>query len=97
MRNAGPWGQSFPEPLFEGVFLLKEQRLLANKHLKMTLVAEGRDEWLDAIWFNIDTQHWPDNRAEQVRAVYRLDVNEFRGRCTVQLMIEHLEVIEAKS
>ncbi len=91
LRSAGPWGQSFPEPLFEGEFHLKEQRLVGGKHLKMILVPKGSEEWIDGIWFNIDTQRWPNDAADHVRAVYRLDINEFRGRRTVQLMVEYLE------
>ncbi len=91
LREAGPWGQSFPEPLFDGVFELKEQRLVGSKHLKMMLVPEGGQEWIDAIWFNIDTRSWPNSAITRVRAVYRLDVNEFRGRRSVQLMVEYLE------
>lgn len=93
LRNAGPWGQNFPEPLFEGVFTLKEQRLVGGKHLKLVLVAEGSEEWLDAIWFNVDTGRWPNNAVERVRVVYRLDINEFRGRCRVQLMVQYLDVV----
>lgn len=93
LRNAGPWGQNFPEPLFEGVFTLKEQRLVGGKHLKLLLVAEGSEEWLDAIWFNVDTGRWPNNAVERVRVVYRLDINEFRGRCRVQLMVQYLDVV----
>ena len=93
LRNAGPWGQNFPEPLFEGVFTLKEQRLVGGKHLKLVLVAEGSEEWLDAIWFNVDTERWPNNAVERVRVVYRLDINEFRGRCRVQLMVQYLDIV----
>ena len=93
LRNAGPWGQNFPEPLFEGVFTLKEQRLVGGKHLKLVLVAEGSEEWLDAIWFNVDTGRWPNNAVERVRVVYRLDINEFRGRCRVQLMVQYLDIV----
>ena len=93
LRNAGPWGQNFPEPLFEGVFTLKEQRLVGGKHLKLVLVAEGSEEWLDAIWFNVDTGRWPNNAVERVRVVYRLDINEFRGRRRVQLMVQYLDIV----
>ncbi len=94
LRSAGPWGQNFPEPLFEGEFTLKEQRLVGGKHLKMILVAKGSDEWIDGIWFNIDPKCWPNNAVERVRVVYRLDINEFRGRRTVQLMVEYLEPLQ---
>jgi single-stranded-DNA-specific exonuclease len=88
IREAGPWGQSFPEPLFDGIFELIEQRLVGNKHLKMVL-AKG-EKMLDAIAFNVDMRSWPNYRCQQVYVVFRLDVNEFRGKRTIQLVVEHL-------
>ncbi len=89
LREAGPWGQAFPEPLFEGVFEIVEQRLLAGKHLKLMLAKD--DKMFDAIAFNTDVNHWPNYRCERVNVVYRMDVNEFRNKCKVQLVVEHLE------
>lgn len=89
LRDAGPWGQSFPEPLFDGVFKIVDQRLVGQKHLKMVLAKD--QHMLDAIAFNIDLTCWPNYRCEQVKVVYRLDVNEFRGKKNVQLMVEMLE------
>lgn len=92
LRAAGPWGQGFPEPTFDGVFRLIEQRLVGQKHLKMTLLLdENTGEFCDAIAFNIDPKIWPNHRCEKIRAAYRLDINEFRGRKTVQLIVEYLE------
>ena len=91
LREAGPWGQSFPEPVFDGVFSLKDQRLVGGKHLKLVVVPEDSDEWVDGICFHVDTRVWPDASVQRVRLVYRLDINEFRGRRSVQLMVEHLE------
>ena len=93
LREAGPWGQNFPEPLFDGVFTLKDQRLVGGKHLKMVLMPEDSKEWIDGICFNVDTRRWPNTSVLQIRVVYRLDVNEFRGRRSVQLMIEHFEAV----
>lgn len=90
LRYAEPWGQGFPEPLFDGVFKLVEQRLVGAKHLKMTLCPPNGQQLIDAIAFNIDLEQWPNHRAQYIQAVYRLDVNEFRGRKSAQLMIEHL-------
>jgi single-stranded-DNA-specific exonuclease len=89
IREAGPWGQAFPEPLFDGVFEMIEQRLVGGKHLKMTLIKEG--VMLDAIAFNIDLNRWPNYRLEYVKIAYRLDVNEFRNQRKIQLIVEHLE------
>ncbi|AGH80404.1 single-stranded-DNA-specific exonuclease RecJ [Psychromonas sp. CNPT3] len=90
LRNAGPWGQGFPAPLFDAYFKIIEQRLVGEKHLKMVLECEGTV--VDAIAFNVDLDIWPDPRIRQVFCAYRLDVNEFRGASNVQLLIELLEV-----
>ncbi len=89
IREAGPWGQSFPEPLFDGVFELLEQRLVGGRHLKMTLSKENQT--IDAIAFNIDINQWPNYRCNLVNIAYRMDVNEFRGKRSVQLIVEYIE------
>jgi single-stranded-DNA-specific exonuclease len=89
LREAGPWGQSFPEPLFDGVFQILEQRLVAGKHLKMTLAKA--DKIIDAIAFHVDLTEWPNYRSDYVNIVYRMDVNVYRGNRKVQLIVEHLE------
>ncbi|MBU2886000.1 single-stranded-DNA-specific exonuclease RecJ [Gilvimarinus agarilyticus] len=92
LRNAGPWGQQFPEPLFDGDFYLVEQRIVGEKHLKLLLaVDEARQQLIDAIAFNIDTDLWPNPSAQKVRLAYKLNVNEYRGRESVQLMVDYLE------
>lgn len=90
LRNAGPWGQMFPEPLFDGKFRLLQQRLVGQRHLKMMLEPLSGGPLLDGIAFNIDPAHWPDNSVRQVELVYKLDVNEYRGQRSVQLVIDHL-------
>ncbi len=90
LRNAGPWGQHFPEPVFDGSFELLNQRLVGENHLKMVLQQPGSDLALDAIAFNIDVDVWPDQSVRRVDVAYRLDVNEFRGRRNLQLVVEHL-------
>tara|TARA_B110000438_G_C15816644_1_gene652273 strand:+ start:1888 stop:3636 length:1749 start_codon:yes stop_codon:yes gene_type:complete len=89
LREAGPWGQNFPEPVFDDVFNLVQQRIVGEKHLK--LVVEKDQQIFDAIAFNVDIKRWPDNQAKQVKLAYRLDINEFRGKQTVQLMVEQLD------
>ncbi|GAB1256553.1 single-stranded-DNA-specific exonuclease RecJ [Aurantivibrio plasticivorans] len=94
LRDAGPWGQHFPEPLFDGEFYLQQQRIVGQKHLKMVLSATEKSQIIfDAIAFNIDTDEWPNMDAKKVRLVYKLDVNEFRGRRSLQLMVNHIEAI----
>lgn len=89
LRDAGPWGQAFPEPLFDDVFELIEQRLVGDRHLKCKLRKAG--QVIEAIAFFVDVEQWPNHRCERVRAVYRMDINEYKGRSTVQLIIDYLE------
>lgn len=91
LRNAGPWGQGFPEPLFHGQFDLVEQRLVGMYHLKLTLAYQN--QWFDAIAFNVNLDQWPNHRCRRVYIVYQLDVNIYRERKRLQLLIEHIEPI----
>ncbi len=90
LRFAGPWGQHFPEPVFDGIFQVVSQRLVGEKHLKLVLFPADGSVLLDAIAFNVDLEIWPDQSIEQVEIAYRLDVNEYRGQRSVQLMVEHI-------
>lgn len=90
LRDAGPWGHQFPEPLFEGEFSLLQQRIVGHRHLKMVLMEPASGLAVDAIQFNADMDQWPDESQTHVRAIYRLDVNEFRGRKSVQMLVDHL-------
>ncbi len=90
LRFAGPWGQHFPEPIFDGQFAVVSQRLVGAKHLKLVLTPTASNTLLDAIAFNVDLDIWPDPTIEHVEIAYRLDVNEFRGQRSLQLMVEHL-------
>ena len=93
LREAGPWGQHFPEPVFDGEFFLVQQKLVGEKHLKMTLAHDAQGQQLvDAIAFNIDPTRWPNAQAKKVRVAYKLDVNEFRGNTTVQMLVDYLEL-----
>lgn len=89
LDGGGPWGQAFPPPVFDDVFRLLDQRLVANKHLKMTLAKGNRQ--LDAVAFNVNQAEWPNYRCQHVHAAYRLDINEYRNKRSVQLIVEHLE------
>jgi len=93
LRDSGPWGQAFPEPLFDGKFRILEQRIVGDKHLKLRLVKD--DKTIDAMAFFVDTKEWPNHRCQFVRAAYRLDVNEYKGRRNIQLIIEHIESMQA--
>jgi len=92
LRDGGPWGQHFPEPLFDGEFLLVQQRLVGERHLKMVLAhPNAPQQIIDAIAFSIDPRRWPNLDVEKVRIAYRLDINEWRGKESVQLLVEYLE------
>ncbi|MEY6762112.1 single-stranded-DNA-specific exonuclease RecJ [Kluyvera ascorbata] len=90
LREAGPWGQMFPEPLFDGRFRLLQQRLVGERHLKVMVEPVGGGPLLDGIAFNVDTAVWPDNGVREVTLAYRLDINEYRGNRSLQLIIDHL-------
>ncbi|MFO6423603.1 single-stranded-DNA-specific exonuclease RecJ [Motilimonas sp. KMU-193] len=88
LKFAAPWGQAFPEPLFDGKFKLLQQRLVGQKHLKMVLEPEAGGLAIDAIAFNVDLEKWPNPMIRWVELAYRLDINEFRGNRSVQLIVE---------
>lgn len=90
LRNAGPWGQNFLEPVFDDEFTLVQQRIVGEKHLK--LVVEKSGQLFDAIAFNIDVKQWPNHTATQVHLCFKLDINEFRGKESLQLMVENLSL-----
>lgn len=90
LRQAGPFGQGFESPLFDGEFALLDQRLVGQKHLKMVLKSDGANE-VDAIAFNVDLHSWPNAMVKRVHIAYRLDINVFRGQETVQLIVEQIE------
>ncbi|WGE57697.1 single-stranded-DNA-specific exonuclease RecJ [Actinobacillus equuli] len=89
LQQAGPWGQNFPEPTFEGEFRLLQQRVLGGKHLKL-MVEQSNGGLFDAIWFNADLRYFPDLSIKQVKLIYKLDINEFRGNKSLQLRVETL-------
>ncbi|TKB52999.1 single-stranded-DNA-specific exonuclease RecJ [Ferrimonas aestuarii] len=88
LRHGGPWGQGFPEPLFDGHFKLLDQRLVGQKHLKMVVESPCGTVQLDAIAFNVDLKQWPNAAIQWVELAYKLDVNHWRGNDSVQLMVE---------
>lgn len=90
LRQAGPFGQGFESPLFDGEFTLLDQRLVGKKHLKMVLKSDGNNE-IDAIAFNVDLNLWPNAMVKRVHIAYRLDINVFRGQESVQLIVEQIE------
>lgn len=92
LRQAVPWGQGFPEPLFDGRFEVVNQRVVGEHHLKLMLRWPGESRVVDAIAFHVDDELL-QMRLQEVELAYRLDVNEWQGNRSVQLMIEAIHVV----
>ncbi|MFY8273063.1 single-stranded-DNA-specific exonuclease RecJ [Pseudoalteromonas sp. SSDWG2] len=90
LRQAGPFGQHFPEPVFEHTFELLQQRVVGDKHLKLVLRHQS-GRVVDAIAFNIDVRAWPDTQVQYVHLAYQLDINEFRGQFSLQLIVREMQ------
>ena len=93
LKRAGPWGQHFPEPLFDGNFRVVSQRIVGENHLKLVLQPEEGGEIIDGIAFNTGPEV-PDYTRTGARVVYKPDANTFRGRTNLQLLIDYLEPLE---
>lgn len=95
LRAAGPWGQRFPEPLFDGVFTVLQQKMLGaeQNHLRLRLAVPKTGMQLDAIAFSVDTSLWPNASAKQVHVAYTLDVNEYNGLRSVQLLVKEIRLL----
>lgn len=91
LSEAGPWGQGFPEPLFDGVFTIVSHRVLKEQHLKLWLRPEGGMVELEAIAFNRARDFNP--ATGRARVAFRLEANEWRGARRLQLRVEHLETV----
>lgn len=89
LRYAAPWGQHFPQPMFDNRFTIINKRLLKDKHLKLILRPEGQQRAVQAIAFNVDSENWPEE-GDVVHLLYRLEINEFRDTISLQLMVEKL-------
>jgi single-stranded-DNA-specific exonuclease len=90
LRDGGPWGQGFPEPLFDGEFDVVDWRIVAERHLKLTLRLAGRPLPLPAIHFGGWREEPPGAR---IRIAYRLAVDDYRGGGAIQLIVEHREAV----
>lgn len=92
LRQAGPWGQSFPEPVFDGEFEIIQRRIVGENHLKLVLRPQGSEFSIDAIAFNQTDADWC-GEPKLLRLAYRLEVNEYRGQRSPQLMVSYLEPV----
>ncbi len=89
-KYASPWGQLFPEPVFDDVFKVMNWRIVGEKHLKLDLLKAESGVCYSAIAFNKTDEDLPAGD-DDIRVVYRLDVNEFRGKRSLQLIVQHIE------
>jgi len=91
LRDGGPWGQAFPEPCFDGKFAIKNARVVGDKHLKMWVTTGDQSRNFDAIAFNFKGSDEDTALPEgDVRLVYRLDINEYKGERRLQLLVDHV-------
>ncbi len=90
LKDSGPWGEGFIEPTFDGEFIIHQQRIFAEKHLKLVLEPKNGGPIIEGICFNVNLTKWPDQTIKEAKIVYHLDVNEFRGNQTLKLMIRHI-------
>ncbi len=90
LKRAGPWGQHFPEPLFDGEFRVVSQRIVGENHLKLVLQPVDGSGIIDGIAFNTGPEV-PDFTRTGARVVYKPDANTFRGRTNLQLLVDYLE------
>ena len=90
--SGGPWGQGFPEPVFDGIFSVVSSRVVGERHWKLVVVPKDSDLALDAIAFNAvdDMPAIPD----LVHAAFQLDENEWQGRVSLQLRFQHLRELQ---
>lgn len=93
LQQAAIWGQAFPEPAFDGLFDVYQCRIVGKQHLKFVLKQPFSSLLIDAIAFFVDKpENWLGCR--KVNAVYKLDVNEYRGQRSLQLQLQYLEKVE---
>lgn len=94
ITTAGPWGQGFPEPVFDGEFEVVERKIVGGRHLSMKLRPVSGSRPIKAIAFQTDDSQWPE-QVERVTAAYRLDIDTFQGRRQLQLMVDYLKPVHS--
>ncbi|MDE1894751.1 MAG: single-stranded-DNA-specific exonuclease RecJ [Xanthomonadaceae bacterium] len=88
LRQAGPWGQAFPEPLFDNLFDCASWKVMGERHLRLQL-RDPRDGAVhDAVMFNAYHGQPPPAR---LRAAYELTINDWQGREAPRLLLRHIE------
>jgi len=93
LRNAAPWGQGFPAPMFDGVFDVLNHRVVGGQHIKFHLQSDEGENY-DAIAFRATTPGEKLPHMPRIHTLYQMDANEFRGHRSLQLIIEKFEIVE---
>ena len=93
LADASIWGHGFAPPIFDGVFEVLSFKILKDKHLKLSLRYPDVQYPIEAIYFNFDSEGW-DYRAEKVHILFQLDINEWNGKQSLQLMVRDLAVVQ---
>ncbi len=86
LQRLAPWGQGFPEPIFDGVFAIQRKQILKERHIKYALSPLNTAHTFDALAFSVDPTEWPET-GQQIHIAYSLDINRYRGATELQLMI----------
>ena len=87
LRDGGPWGQGFPEPLFDNLFECTQWRAMGERHWRLSL-RDPRDGGLhEAVMFNVREDAPPS----RLRAVFELSINDWQGRESARLLLRHVE------
>ncbi len=90
IQSYGPWGQEFPEPVFDGIFDVIQSRIVGQQHLKLVLRQPFGEVLIDAIAFFVEQpENWLGVR--QLKTAYKLDINEYQGSRNIQLILQYIE------
>jgi len=96
ITQAGPWGQDFPEPIFDGEFSIVRFRSVGDKHIKMVVKPDGSQRVIDAIAFNAESCGWRDGLS-RIRMAYTLEINDYQGYRNPQLVVRYLQTAESST
>jgi single-stranded-DNA-specific exonuclease len=88
LAEVAPWGQESPQPLFDGAFVILDQHIVGEAHVRMRLQPLGGTSVVNAIAFGAADEQWARGSAA-IHVAYRLAVNEYRGARSVQMIVEH--------
>ena len=96
IKSVAPWGKDFPEPCFEGTFILQSKRIVKDKHLKVSLQSiSDYNSYFEGFMFNADVEKWSDHKLGKVKIVYQLDKTSFRNQDELKLKINHISHVSS--